>query len=374
MKILYITTVGVTMGFFQSLIKELLDDGHTVDLACNAKEFAVPDCYKEWGCRVYDLTCMRTPFAKGNLEAIRRIRQLVTTEKYDIVHCHTPVAAACARIACRKERHRGMRVFYTAHGFHFYSGAPLKNWLFYYPAEWICAWWTDVLITINQEDYRRAKRKLHAQKVIYVPGVGIDLEKYKPDTAIAERKREELGLEKTDIMMLSVGELSRRKNHAVVIRALYELKDSHVKYYICGTGAQKEHLVSLIRELHLEKQVVLLGYRTDVWELLQASELFLLPSLQEGLPVALMEAMASGLPCIASRIRGNVDLIKDESCLADAESVDEWRQALENVMMHLQNGENPYGEENRRRVRKCGIAYVNEEMKRIYYKEPNTRV
>lgn len=366
MKILYITTIGATMGFFRSLIKELLDDGHTVDIACNDRESAVPDCYKEWGCRVHSLTCMRTPFAKGNLKAIRTIRQLVKTEKYDIVHCHTPVAAICTRLACRRERHRGLRVYYTAHGFHFYSGAPFKNWLLYYPAEWICSWWTDVLITINQEDYRRAKEKLHAKKTTYVQGVGIDLEKFQPDAASAEKKREELGLEKTDVMMLSVGELSQRKNHAVVIRALHDLKDLHVKYFICGTGALQENLSSLIKELQLEKQVVLLGYRTDISELLHATEIFILPSLQEGLPVALMEAMASGLPCIASRIRGNIDLITDESCLADVENVDEWKQALEEMIAHLQNGENPYGEENRKRVKKFGVDYVNGEMKKIY--------
>lgn len=366
MKILYITTVGMTMGFFQSLIKELLDDGHTVDIACNDRESAVPDCYSEWGCTVYGLACMRTPFAKGNLQAIRTIRQLVKTEKYDIVHCHTPVAAMCTRIACRRERHRGVRVFYTAHGFHFYSGAPFKNWLLYYPVEWFCSWWTDVLITINQEDYRRAERKLHAKKTAYVPGVGIDLEKFQPDAAGAEKKREELGLEKTDVMMLSVGELNRNKNQAVVIRAMAEINDKNVHYFIAGQGVLRDELQRLVEQLRLSERVHFLGQRVDVPELLIAADFYVLPSVREGLNVSLMEAMASGLPCIASRIRGNIDLITDESCLAEAENVDEWKQALEEMIAHLQNGENPYGEENRKRVRKFGVDHVNGEMKRIY--------
>lgn len=366
LKILYITTVGMTMGFFQSLIKELLDDGHTIDIACNDRGSAVPNCYKEWGCRVYSLTCMRTPFAKGNMGAIRTIRQLVKTEKYDIVHCHTPVAAMCTRIACRRERYRGVQVLYTAHGFHFYSGAPLKNWLLYYPAEWICSWWTDVLITINQEDYRRATRKLHAKKTAYVPGVGIDLEKFQPNVAGAEKKREELGLEKTDVMMLSVGELNRNKNQAVVIRAMAEINDKNFHYFIAGQGVLRDELQQLAEQLHLSERVHFLGQRTDVPELLNAADFYVLPSIREGLNVSLMEAMASGLPCIASRIRGNIDLITDENCLADAENVDEWKQALEDMIAHLQNGENSYGEENRKRVRKFGVDYVNREMKKIY--------
>lgn len=159
------------MGFFKNFIKELLEDGHTVDIATNETTSKVPDCYREWGCQIYQISCTRSPFNKGNIDAIRQIRKIAADGSYGIVHCHTPIAAMCTRLACRKLRKSGLKVFYTAHGFHFYKGAPLKNWLVYYPIEWLCAHWTDVLITINKEDFELAKKKMKAKRVEYVPGV-----------------------------------------------------------------------------------------------------------------------------------------------------------------------------------------------------------
>lgn len=292
-------------------------------------------------------------------------------QRFDIVHCHSPICAALTRAnyrRCRKEY--GGKLVYTAHGFHFYKGAPLKNWLLYYPVEWLCSWWTDVLVTINKEDYRRAKRKFHAKKTVYVPGVGVDTEKFKPDAAGRERKRAELGLKETDIMLLSVGELSKRKNHGVVIHALYELDNPDVKYFICGMGQLEGYLKETTRELNLENQVNLLGYRTDISELMQAADIFVFPSLQEGLPVALMEAMASGLPCIVSRIRGNTDLVTDEECLAEAVDADEWKRVMVNMVSQIKNGGNTYGEENRKRMEKYGMSRVDKRMRQIFKSIP----
>lgn len=368
MKILYTTTIGSTMVFFSEYIKSLLDEGHTVDIACNYKESQVPECYKEWECRVYYLPCMRSPLAGGNLKTVQRLKRIVEKEEYDIVHCHTPVAAVCTRIACLRARRKGTRVFYTAHGFHFYKGAPLKNWLLYYPVEWMCSWWTDVLITINKEDYKRAKKKFHAKETIYVPGVGVDMEKFQPDATIREKKRAELGLKETDIMILSVGELNRNKNHAVVIRALAELNNKNLHYFITGQGELRDELILLADDLKICGQVHLTGYRADVSELMQAADIFVLPSIREGLNVSLMEAMASGLPCIAGRIRGNTDLIADSNCLAEAGNAGDWKRTLENMAVCVKNEKTPYGEENRKRMKKYDILYVNKTMKRIYSK------
>lgn len=167
MKILYVTTIGATMNFFREFVDELIKDGNTVDIATNETTSVVPEFYKNLGCKVYPIETSRSPLQKGNVVAINQIRKLVTEEHYDIVHCHTPIAAMCTRLACRKVRKQGTKVFYTAHGFHFYKGAPLKNWLLYYPVEKICAHFTDVLITINQEDYELAQKKMKAKKVVY---------------------------------------------------------------------------------------------------------------------------------------------------------------------------------------------------------------
>ena len=296
-------------------------------------------------------------------------------QRFDIVHCHSPICAALTRANYRRHRKEyGGKLVYTAHGFHFYKGAPLKNWLLYYPVEWLCSWWTDVLVTINREDYRRAKRKFHAKKTVYVPGVGVDTEKFKPDAAGRERKRAELGLKETDIMLLSVGELNQNKNHAVVIRALGEMNNKNLHYYIAGQGVLKEELLQLADSLKIHRQVYLLGYRTDVSELMQAADIYVLPSIREGLNVSLMEAMASGLPCIVSRIRGNTDLVQDEKCLAEAIGMKEWKRVLENMTTNLKNREYPYGEENRKWMNRYDISRVNRKMKQIYGNVPEGRI
>lgn len=211
------------MIFFKDLVRELLNEGHTVDIMCNEEQEKVPECYREWGCKIYHHSCTRSPFSKGTFRAIREIREVVKENDYDIVHCHTPIASICTRLACRKLRKNGLRVMYTAHGFHFYKGAPLLNWLLYYPAEKLCARFTDVLITINREDYELAKRKMKAKQVEYVPGVGIDVERFKNTVINKAEKRKELSIPEDAFLLVSVGELNKNKNHEVVIRALVQI-------------------------------------------------------------------------------------------------------------------------------------------------------
>lgn len=311
MKILYITTVGGTMPFFKNFIKELIDIGHTVDLACNEREMPVADYFKEWGCKVFPLSCERSPFKVGNLHAVKEIKQLVLENDYDIVHCHTPIAAACTRIACRKARKNGTKVIYTAHGFHFYKGAPALNWIIFYPIEWLCARWTDVLITINKEDYELAQRRMKAKKIEYVPGVGIDTERFYETTIDKCNKRRELGIPEDAFLLLSVGELNVNKNHEIVIRALKEIENDQIHYMIAGVGDLEAKLKMVAKECNVDNRVHLLGYRKDVAELYKAADVFVFPSFREGLSVSVMEALASGLPVVCSKIRGNVDLVEE---------------------------------------------------------------
>ena len=334
MKILYITTIGATMGFFKSFIKELVDAGHTVDLACNQDLAPIDDFYFDLGCKEYQIDCTRSPFAKGNITCVKQIKKLVEDNQYDIVHCHTPIAAACTRIACkgiRKQRantDHPLRVFYTAHGFHFYKGAPKKNWIIFYPIEKLCARWTDTLIAINKEDYNLAKEKfeglgktnkLAGCRIEYVPGVGIDVDKFKNTVVDRAAKRHELGIPEDAFLLLSVGELNENKNHQIVIRALADLmktdegKAKNYYYIIAGEGPLRGWLQDLINSLELTERVKLLGFRKDCAELYKTADLFIHPSLREGLPVSVMEAEAAGLACIGSNIRGNQDLMLPEN-------------------------------------------------------------
>ena len=262
---------------------------------------------------------VRSPFKlAANIRAYKQLKQIMKEEHYDMVHCHTPMGAVLARLAAKPYRKKGTKVFYTAHGFHFYKGAPLKNWLFFYPIEKWLSKYTDVLITINKEDYRCAKAFCHktATKVAYIPGVGVDTEKIEGIVNSVNRddKRRELGLDSEEFVLINVAELSVGKNQKIILEVVKNLREIHglqVKLLICGNGLLKQQLKQYVKENGLVEQVKFLGYRTDIYELFAISDCFIFSSLREGLSVALMEAMAAGLPVVCSRIRGNIDLVEE---------------------------------------------------------------
>lgn len=341
MRILYVTTISITMNsFLKPHIEMLVQDGNHVDIACNHKELALDKKYSELNCSFHQIDFSRSPFSLDNIRAYHKLKMVIKEGNYDIVHCHTPTAAAVARLACKNFRNKnGLKVIYTAHGFHFYKGAPLKNWLLYYSVERFLARWTDVLITINKEDYSRAQ-KFKAGKIVYVPGVGIDTEKYSHPITEEQRHllRTEIGVPDDAILLCSVGELNGNKNHAVVIRALSQLENKNVHYCIAGEGDFRDRLTALSQELGVADRVHLLGYRTDIHELYKSSDIFCFPSLREGLPVSLMEAMASGLPCVASRIRGNVDLLDGQNAmLFDPTDAEECKEKIDRIMTENKN-------------------------------------
>ena len=315
-KVLFVATVVKThiMGFHVPYLKMFKKMGWETEVAAR-NDFENPaDCVIPYCDVYYNIPFERNPVKLKNLMAYKELKKIIDSGKYDIIHCHTPVGGMLTRLAAKRMRKRGTKVFYTAHGFHFYKGAPAINWLLYYPVEKWLSRYTDVLITINKEDYERAKT-FSAGKVYYVPGVGIDLKKFHVGSVDRVEKRQEIGVRSNDFVLLSVGELIPRKNHEVVIRALAVLKQNgelnHVEYVICGRGAYESDLKKLAKELRVSDQVHFLGYRSDVSEICNCADLFVFMSYQEGLPVALMEAMASGLPVICSNIRGNTDLIDD---------------------------------------------------------------
>ena len=258
----------------------------------------------------------------------------MTQGEYSLIHCHSPIGGVLCRLANRfSGRYGRAKMIYTAHGFHFFKGAPLANWLVFYPLEWFCSRYTDTLITINHEDHDLAARQFRAGQVAYVPGIGVDLEKYRPDSAGRAEKLAELGLNGADTILVSVGELSVRKNHEVVLRALAREQDPHYQYLICGLGPLKEQLDRLVEELGISDRVHFLGYRNDIAQILNIADIYVFPSLQEGLPVALMESMAAGKAVACSRIRGNTDLIEAKGgVLFDPRSVDDCADAIDKLL------------------------------------------
>lgn len=310
-KVLFVATVvRLHLNLFHlPYLRWFHEQGWQVDVAAN-NDFENPDdCVIPCCDNHYVMPFERSPFKRGNLESYQQLKALLDREHYDIIHCHTPMGSVITRLAAGSARNKGTRVIYTAHGFHFYDGAPVVNWLLYYPVERILSRRTDLLLTINGEDYRRAKT-FHAGRTEMVNGVGIDLSRF--SEASPEQKaliRRELGLREGDTFAITVGNVIPRKNQAVLIRAVKELNDPSFHLFVAGDGPLEPELQALAGELGIEKQIHLLGFRRDVYRLSSAADIFLFSSVQEGLSVSVMEAMACGLPIAASNIRGNTDLI-----------------------------------------------------------------
>lgn len=375
-KALVVTTVASTIDHFCMNDISILLDNYDVQVAANfttgnvtskerINEFKI-ELINRNIC-INEVEFNRNPLSKNNLKAYKKLKEIIRHNKFDLIHCHTPIAAMLTRFASRNARKLGTKVIYTAHGFHFYKGAPLKNWLLYYPIEKWMARYTDVLITINKEDYARVKNKFKAKRVEYVPGVGIDLERFNKVKIDKDLKRNELDLSKDAFVILSVGELNKNKNHEVVLKAIAKINNPIIHYVICGQGQLEGYLKKLSKDLGIINQVHLLGYRKDIAEIYKVTDIFVFPSYREGLPVALMEAMANGLPVVCSKIRGNSDLIEDGygGYLVEPTNVHGFAEYIERLISDAQLRKN-LGSFNLKKAGKYAIENVALQMKRIY--------
>lgn len=351
------------------ILREL---GYQVDVACNfgsdnpisSQELSdFRGKLSEKGISIYETSCPRNVFAlKRMYKAYKELKKLADEQHYDIVHTQSPIGGVVCRMAFRKARKEGTKIIYQAHGFHFYKGAPLVNWIFFFLIEKICSKFTDVLITINREDYELAKKRFKAGKVEYVPGVGIDLEKNSlVDTDARATIRGELGVPDEGILMLSVGELNNNKNHETVIRAIEGMK---IFYAIAGIGEKKNSLEQLVESIGMSDRIFFLGFRSDVDKLMEASDIFVFPSYREGLSVSLMEAMAMGMPCIVSNIRGNIDLIDNNGgSLFNPKSIEDCRNAILQFDVKEKDKMRIYNQE---KIKLFSTTNVEKKMKKIY--------
>lgn len=374
-RVLILASVASMIGQFNrdniSLLQEM---GYKVDVACNFKngstfsEESAKQLKKELieqGVRCFHVDFSRSPVQIGkHVQCYRTVKRLMIENQYLFCHCHSPIAGAIARIAGHATK---TKIIYTAHGFHFFKGASALNWAIYYPIELLLSYWTNCLITINKEDYYRAKYKFHAKKTVYIPGVGIDSNRFQNLGISREQKRQELGLSKENIFILSVGELNKNKNHEVVVRALAGLKGQNIVYMIAGEGNQKEHLRTLAEENGVSLR--LLGFREDICSLLEAADVFAFPSKREGLSVSVMEAMFMKKPVIASKIRGNTDLIKDgeNGLLVHPNTVEAWEQGMHKMINTI--GTYHLGE--KKRLEPLEKNSIHEKMICIYKKVNN---
>ena len=316
-KVLFVATVVKThmMQFHLPYLRMFQEMGWETAVASRNDYEDPADCRIPYCDRYFDIPFERMPWKPKNIQAYKMLKRIIDQGEYDIIHCHTPVGAMIARLAAMAARKKGTKVIYTAHGFHFFKGAPLLNWLLFYPAEWLLAPITDVLITINKEDYARARKQMRPKRNEYVPGVGIDTKKFLTTPEENRNKRRELGFSEEDFLILTVAEMTANKNHITVLNALAQLKDreefARIHYLICGRGEMWASLEQSAKDLGIADHVHFLGYRTDAPGLYGCSDMFAFMTYREGLPVALMEAMCSGMSIVCTRVRGNTDLIRD---------------------------------------------------------------
>ena len=367
--LMYASVASMIQQFNMNNIKLLQELGYEVYVACNF-EFGSTISNEKISKLKEDLTNMNVKYYHipvprkisdfSNLYlSYKKTLKLMNENKYNLIHCHSPIGGIICRIANKHSKnYSNARMIYTAHGFHFFKGNnPIKNFIFK-NIERYGARFTDTLITINKEDYNAAKKfKLKKNGTVeYVPGIGIDLDKINAIEGNKDDLCKELNISTNSILLLSVGELNQNKNHRVVIEQLDKLPDN-VHYIICGQGILKEEYESLAKEHNVQHRLHLLGYRDDVLKIMKSCDVFVFPSKREGLSVALMEAMACKLICVASRIRGNVDLENNNIYYFEKENV----QQLNDVIMKAINKRSENVD-----LKQYSSKYINSVIRSIY--------
>ncbi len=302
-KILYVATITEHFYYFHlPYLKMFHDLGWQVDVASHG-DVELPFCDNR-----YEIPIKRSPADKDNLQAYKMLKKIIKDNRYDIVHCHTPMGGILARLACLSQRKKGTKVLYTAHGFHFYEGAPKANWMVYFPIEYFMSMITDCLITINDEDYHCAKKRLKAKCITKVNGVGYNSDRYFPVSREEKMAlRNKLGYPENEKILVYVAEMNLNKNQAMLIRSLNEVSKKHdnVRLIIAGADNFNGEYPRLAKELEIDSKVDFLGHREDINDLLHISDIAVGSSYREGLPVNVMEALACGLPVVLSDNRGH---------------------------------------------------------------------
>ncbi len=386
-KVLFVAHVDSHIRHFHiPYMKYFHDQGYEVHVATSDDEGETFDyCDKK-----HKITMERSPFKMNNIKAIKQMTKLFKDERFDLVTCHTPMGGVVTRLAAKKyrkvvERHNSHdipsndvlkmpEIMYTAHGFHFYKGAPLKYWLIYYNVEKWLSKYTDKLVTINNEDYEYAK-KFKAKKVYKIDGIGVDASKFNIVMSEDDKKKlkRELGIKKDEIVITYVAELIARKNQEMIIDIIHDIccskdsKETKLKLLLVGTGALKEKYEKRIKDLHLEDTIILTGYRKDVPKILKISDIVISCAKHEGLPFNLIEAQMSSLPCVATDVRGNNEVIEENKTGYLISNFD--KAKFENKLLKLINSESMrerMGKNALENSKKYKLSRVLDEMKKIY--------
>ena len=357
-KVLFTATVDShILQFHLPYLKWFKEQGYEVHVATNGDE-KIPYCDVK-----HKITFERSPLKINNIKAIFKLKKIIEKEKFQIIHTHTPMGSVVTRLAAKNARKKyKTRVIYTAHGFHFFKGAPLINWIVFYPIEKYLSKYTDCLITINEEDYNLAKAKFKAKKIELVNGVGVDENKFDFKMSDEEKHelRQNLGLKDNDFVIIYVAELSKRKNQGMLIKTVKKLIDEgkdNIKVILPGIDSRNGYYQEMTKKLEIEKNIKFLGYRKDIPKLLKISNLYVSTAKQEGLPVNIIEAMFSGLPIIATDCRGNRDVAEK------VVNIDNINELYESIKKYINSEEKYISSEI---TNKYKLKNIIKEMVKIY--------
>lgn len=339
-RVLIVASVVSFIEWFNKENVDYLNKTHQCELhiACNfdymedtdeERTRAYIDKIKSEGVILHNIHFARSPFSSQNIDCYNQLKAIIDENHFELIHVHTPTVSILTRLAARKARKEGTTVMYTCHGFHFHNAAPKKNWMMFYPMERMMSRFCDYIVTINKEDFNRAKT-FHAPNVRYIPGVGVNINRIHDCKIDKKAYKREIGVPEDCVLILSIGEMIERKNHEVIVRALAEVQNPNVYYAICGKGPLREHLEQLANELGVGDRVKFLGFRKDIPELCNTADISAFPSRIEGLGLAGIEAMAAGVPLVSSNVHGILDYVIDGKTgyALDPEDVDGFAKAI----------------------------------------------
>lgn len=368
-KVLFVANIHKHfLAFHVPYIQWFKDNGYEVHVAAGGeRNIIVPNADK-----TFYLSLERHPFKLANIKAYRELKRIMQEEDYCLVHCHTAMGAVVGRFAAKSLRAQGrLKVLYTAHGFHFFKGSPKKYWLMYYPMERYLSRYTDAIITINQEDYDMVKTHAFKNKDTYkIPGVGINTSRLiVTDDAVRMHLREKYHYSQDAFIMIYIAEYIERKNHRFIVEALPEIVKEvpNVKVLFAGRGALMEQMKALAKSLNVSAYIEFLGFRKDIGQLIALSNIGVSSSRQEGLPMNIAEEMYSGLPIIASKDRGHIELVDNGEngfIYKQDDSLEFIKYAIR--MAHDENLRKQFGISARNKMQRFTLENALKEMVTIY--------
>lgn len=371
-KVLLVATVQSHIAQFHTpLIEMLTEKGVEVQVAArdNLKEkngLKISDKVS----KVYEVPFSRSPLSSQNIKAYKLLKEIILKNEFDVIHCNTPVGGIIPRIIKKREKINS-KIFYTVHGFHFYKGGPIKNWLIYYPIEKYFSKYTDCIITINDEDYMLAKTKMKAKSTKHINGVGVNVDSFKKfDKTNVENIKKELKLN-DNIVFTSIGELNKNKNQIMQIEAMQEITKQYpnIKLLMLGNGPLKTQYEEEIRNRNLNKNIELLGYRRDVVDILNSIDCLISTSKREGLAVNILEGLASGRIVIASDNRGNRPAIKNGETGFLIHSKEELIEDMKDVIENKEKIINKMEPKIKSTIQEYSIEVVKKQLEEIYKSE-----